>query len=69
MEDTMTVNEAVALAGDGYRLEGTTDDVRVIGMRVLDRDGNVMAMFNCEGQEVELLPPLNAGTSNHQFVL
>jgi hypothetical protein len=60
----MTVNEALERAGSGAILMGVLDCSRVIGFRVLNRDGQTVAMFNCAG--IELAPPLvsDEGTSN-----
>ena len=41
----MTVNEALERAGSGAILMGVLDCSRVIGFRVLNRDGQTVAMF------------------------
>jgi hypothetical protein len=63
----MTVNEVLEHAGGGAILMGVLDRSQVIGFRVLNRDGQIVAMFNCAG--IELAPPPVSGkdTSNTQL--
>jgi hypothetical protein len=61
------VREALERAGNGAVIMGVLDCSRVIGFRVLSRDGQTVAMFNCAG--IELAPPLvsDEGTSNSRL--
>jgi hypothetical protein len=65
--DVMTVSEALERAGTGAVMMGVLDCSRVVGFRVLNRDGQTVAMFNCSG--IELAPPLvsDEGTSNSRL--
>jgi hypothetical protein len=48
----MTIDDTLACAGKGATLEGVTDGLRVLEMRVLDSDGNVVATFDLAGKEI-----------------
>jgi hypothetical protein len=61
----MNVNEAIEVAGPGFKLEGITDDRNVVGFRVLTHDGREIAVFSGDDQKA-LVRPLVLGedTSN-----
>lgn len=56
----MTVDEAIKVAGPDFKLEGMTDETRVIGFRVLSRDGREIAMF-IDNKCAALVQPLPLG--------
>jgi hypothetical protein len=57
-DQQMTQAEAIKLAGPGYKLEGLTDEWRVVGFRVLNKDGEEIARFPRSGDRAALAQPL-----------
>jgi hypothetical protein len=59
----MTPTEAVALAGLGYSLVGVARaKVGFVGYEVRTADDQLIASFNCKGEEVDQLLGSNEGT-------
>ena len=57
----MTVNEAIEVAGRGYRIEGLTDGCRVVGFRVLTADSYEVAVFkDADGGRAPAQPLLSS---------